>query len=633
MNQTSMRIAPPALRVISLLTGAFLFSLLSIQQGAAQDRNQPVEFGSSPSTPATPEATPADAPAPAATTSRPTRNVGEFPPYSATAEQLRRTAQPYRGSYLSMTKFVPVILLFLLWSWSSQWAYEDGQSLKLRTTYWSTMLLGIGTLGLLLMLIVPSYALGLLLGLAAYGVPLGLYIQERNERVPENAKILTPRHIQNTLIRSLARLGIHLGHSEAIESAIGPPIEFVGKSSGTGNRGEDRARKVESSPSFLSAKELVYDAILRRATDVHLEPKEDELGIRLRIDGVMYPTEPFDKAVGSTIINIFKILGGMDITEKRRSQDGSFRAEMELREIDFRVATQGTRYGEKMSLRILDQSNSVNKLSDLGMRKQLVQKLKNIIDSPHGMFLSCGPTGAGKSTTLYAALNELDAFQRNIITVEDPIEYKMENVTQIEINLKADQTFAKALRSILRQDPDVVMIGEIRDGDTARVACQAATTGHMVFSTVHANDSFTALNRLMDLDVETHMVADSITGIMGQRLARRLCVDCKEAYKPKPEFLQQANLPVEKIEKFYRPPKTREQPCTTCGDLGFRGRVGVYELLEVNDRMRDLVREKSPMSNIKAEARKNGFLYMKEEGIRLVVRGITSIDELMRVVK
>jgi type II secretory ATPase GspE/PulE/Tfp pilus assembly ATPase PilB-like protein len=323
----------------------------------------------------------------------------------------------------------------------------------------------------------------------------------------------------------------------------------------------------------------------------------------------------------------------MDITEKRRPQDGSFRAELEGRDIDFRVATAGTRFGEKMSLRILDQANSVNTLAGLGFREQIRQQILEQIHQPHGMILVCGPTGAGKSTTMYAALNEIDHASHNIITVEDPIEYKMEGVNQIEVNVKAGNTFANALRSILRQDPDVVMIGEIRDGETATIACQAANTGHVVFSSVHANDTITALYRVLELGVEPFMIANSISAIIGQRLCRRLCTDCREAYQPKPELLKQAGLPAQKIEKFYRPPKEQNPPCPKCNGLGYRGRIGVFEVLIITDRMRDMIREKAAMSQIKAEARKNGMLTMKEEGLRLVVKGVTAIDELLRVVK
>lgn len=536
---------------------------------------------------------------------------------------------PHReGYYFSLFKLVPVIGLFFLWCWSTKWADGDSQSLKVRPQFWMTNLLMGGLAGFLICFISPSYLLGFFVLLLGYGGPIGAYIYERNQKVPESAKVMTPKHIRNVVIRTLAKYGIRIGSGEVQESAVGPPITFIGKSKEGG-----RSKAVENSRGYMSAKELVYDAILRRATDIHLEPKEDETSVRLRIDGVMYPTEPFDAAVGQNVINIIKVLSAMDITEKRKPQDGSFRAEMDFREIDFRISTQGTRFGEKMVMRILDQSNSVSSLAQLGMRKPLNDALVRIINQPHGLFLTCGPTGAGKSTTLYAALGEIDSYQRNIITIEDPIEYKMESVTQIEINNKAGQTFAGSLRSVLRQDPDVVMVGEIRDEETAVIACQAANTGHMVFSTVHANDTFTALYRMMDLGVEPFMLSSSLSAILGQRLARRLCPDCKVSYKPKPEFLTKANLPANKIENFYKPPTETEGQCPNCGGLGYKGRIGVYELLELNDRMRDMIRDNAAITQIKAEARKNGMLYMREEGLRLVVKGITSVDEMLRVVK
>jgi len=537
------------------------------------------------------------------------------------------------GWYLSLLCFIPVLLMLMLWAWSTNWVDSDSRSLKVRTEYWNSIIVACGFIGFWAVFFVPQFLIGFAVLLMAYGVPLGLYVQERNGRVPDASKVLTPDHIRKVVIRALARVGIRIGSEESLEAAIGPPIQFIGKSVTGRDLDESRTRQVESSRGFLAARELIYDAVLRRSTDVHLEPKDDELAVRLRIDGVMYPAEPFDRAIGDAIVNVFKVLSALDITERRRPQDGSFRAVLEDRQIDFRVATQGTRHGEKMSLRILDQANSVSKMSGLGLRKQLQEKLRGCIHQPHGLLLCCGPTGAGKSTTLYAALGDLDAYQQNIITVEDPVEYKMDNVNQIEINTKSGQSFANSLRSILRQDPDVVMIGEIRDEETANIACQAANTGHMVFSTVHANDTITALYRMLELGVEPFMIANSISAILAQRLVRRLCPDCRRAYRPKPELLKKHGLPLGKIEKFYRAPKNSEQVCPTCGGLGHRGRIGVFELLIINDRIRDLIREKAAMSTIRSEARKRGMLYMKEEGMRLVARGVTSLDELLRVVK
>ncbi|MGE3315343.1 MAG: GspE/PulE family protein [Planctomycetaceae bacterium] len=540
------------------------------------------------------------------------------------------------GDYFSRWGLFFILVIFAAWMYSSRWVDEDSRALKVRGEFWNSIVLLSGVAGFILMFCFPNFILGFLTLLAAYGVPLGFYINERNRRVPEASRVLTPDHIQKTLIRLLARIGIRIGSRETLEMAVGPPITFMGKTSRGEKNDPSRSRQVENSKGYMAAKELVYDAILRRSTDIHLEPKDGELAVRLRIDGVMYPTEPFDTAVGDAVINIFKVLCAMDITEKRRSQDGSFSAELDDREIDFRVATQGTRHGEKMSLRILDQANSVNSMNGLGLRKQLQEQIRSVIHQPHGLFLSCGPTGAGKSTTLYAALSDIDSYQRNIITVEDPIEYKMPNVNQIEVNTKAGQTFANSLRSILRQDPDVLMIGEIRDAETATIACQAANTGHMVFSTVHANDTITALYRLIELGVEPFMIANSVSAILGQRLVRRLCNECRESYKPSRELLTSLGIPVERIDQFFRPPTQQAEPgetCANCGGLGYMGRIGIFELLVITDEIRDLIRENAPASKVKGAARKNGMLYMREEGLRLLAKGVTSIDELQRVVK
>ncbi|MCA9090532.1 MAG: type II/IV secretion system protein [Planctomycetaceae bacterium] len=557
---------------------------------------------------------------------------GSFVPSRPDHPLLRIEQYPQVGFYFHTVKLLFLLGVFAFWLHYSNWVHEDSRGLRVRPEFWNSWMVLGGTMGFLGILTVPVFAGGFVGMAAAIGAPLGLYIRERNQAVPENRRVMTRDHIQKWTKRQLARLGIHIDGNQKTETGHGPPITFIGKSR-TGKRDESRSRQVESSKGYMAAKELVYDAIQRRTTDIHLEPKDDELAVRLRVDGVMLAAEPFDKAVGDAVVNIIKVLCAMDITERRRPQDGSFAAVLEGREIDFRVASQGTRHGEKLSMRILDQSNSVSTLEGLGMRAKMKEKLEEVIAQPHGLFLVCGPTGAGKSTTLYAAINSIDAYERNIITVEDPVEYKMDNVTQIEINQKSGQTFAQSLRSILRQDPDVVMIGEIRDEETAKIACQAANTGHMVFSTVHANDTITALYRLLDLGVEPFMISTSISAILAQRLARRLCPNCREAYRPNPELLKLVGLPPSKVKEFYRPPQNPEGVCANCGGLGYKGRVGVFELLWINERMRELIRDKAAVSAIRNEARKDGMLYMQEEGLRLVVRGVTSVDEIRRVVK
>jgi type II secretory ATPase GspE/PulE/Tfp pilus assembly ATPase PilB-like protein len=600
----------PSLRRLFFAIGLMGFFLADIQWADAQ---QPAQA----------------APAPQVAPASPGQNSAMYPPYPT---GFRTGERPNNGFYFHTGKLVYLLALFVIWVWTASWIDTDANELKLKPQMWNTVVLLTGVLGILAALCAPNFPLSFMAMTLAYGVPMGVYVVERNKRVPDSGKVLTPRHLRSVALRLLSKVGLHVGSKEARSVSGGPPIRLIGKS-GKGAGEVDRSRQVESSSGYIAARELIYDAILRRTTDIHLEPKEHEMSVRLRVDGVMYPAEAFDRSTGDALINIFKVLSAMDITERRKAQDGSFRAEMEGREIDFRVATQGLQGGEKMVIRILDKGATAKTLVDLGMRKQLIEQMQGIISQPHGMFLTCGPTGAGKSTTLYAALQEINAYENNIITVEDPVEYKMANVTQIEINTKAGQTFANSLRSILRQDPDVVMIGEIRDGETAKIACQAANTGHMVFSTLHANDTIAALFRLIDLEVEPFLLASSISAILGQRLVRKLCSDCKEAYKPSADLLQKIGLPADKVDKFYRPPTKPEGTCPTCNGLGYVGRIGVFELLVIGDRIRDLIRETPNMTAIKAEARKNGMLYMKEEGLRLVVKGTTSIDELLRVVK
>ena len=535
------------------------------------------------------------------------------------------------GLYLNLFKFVPVLLIYLAWIKTVDWVDDDTRTLQnVRFEMWNSLVFFAGILGFLLVWIIPVYLIGLLLLLIAYLAPSLTYAYSRNQTVPDDDKVLTAYHFGEILNGIFKRRMFNV--ERGTDYAGGPPITFVGKTS-TGKVEGDRVAKAEGSGQFIAAKELVYDAILRRATDIHLEPSPEQLSVRYRIDGIMHAAEPFDRPTGDAVVNIFKVLCALDISEKRKPQDGSFGAKFEGREIDFRVATSGSKAGEKLVMRILDNAASVGRFEDIGMRPKMIQSIREIVTQPHGMFLCCGPTGSGKSTTLYACLREIDRFQKNIITVEDPVEYHIDNVTQIEINTKAGQTFAQQLRSILRQDPDVIMIGEVRDNETATIACQAATTGHMVFSTVHANDTVTALFRMLDLGVEPFMIASSVSAILGQRLVRLLCETCKEPYKPKPEFLKKANLPPDKVDVFYRPPKEPEQVCPTCGGTGYMGRTGIFELMVISEAMREMIRENPSIKAIKDEARKNGMIYLTEDGLRQVIQGKTSIEELMRVVK
>jgi type II secretory ATPase GspE/PulE/Tfp pilus assembly ATPase PilB-like protein len=567
------------------------------------------------------------------------------------------------GFYFNPYKFVAVLIVYLIWVRTCWWVDKDAQEVKLSTDRWNPILLGCGAVGLLLVEVVPVFWASWFALVTLFLAPTLLYVGTRNQLVPEEERVLTPDHMRRLW---LAMLGRGKEKEEVKEKGI--PLRFIGKSVTDQRADAGRVRRAQEAPQYRQAQEMVYQAIQVRATDIHLEPTKEEMTVRFRIDGMLQPAKAFDRSEGDAILNIFKVLANLDITEKRQSQDGSFSAEvagptesgkkrpaavegdssgevpMAIREVDFRIATAGSVAGEKMVMRILDRSRTINDLSRLGMRDRMHDQIHSLVTQPHGLFIVCGPTGSGKSTTLYACLGEIDRYQKNVITVENPVEYHIDNVTQIEINPKAGKTFASELRSILRQDPDVIYIGEVRDQETAEIACQAAQTGHMVFTTLHANDTTMALGRLIELGVKPFMVASSTSAILGQRLVRLLCPKCKVSYRPNPELIKRLNLPVpaERIKFFFRAPKPDQarkngeegKPvCSFCNGTGYRGRTGIFELLVITEKVRDLVKDNPNLDAIRQEAMKNGTIPLSQDGMRVVIEGETSIEELLRVSK
>jgi type II secretory ATPase GspE/PulE/Tfp pilus assembly ATPase PilB-like protein len=544
------------------------------------------------------------------------------------------------GMYFSIPKLLAVLVVYLAWVRVCWWVDMDCHELGIRARVWNPLMFASGVAGLLLVWVIPWFIVGYLL-LLTLTLTTGLaYVNLRNQKVPTDERVLTKRHLRELAARYLR---IRFAKEERVERT-GPPVRFIGKSINQTDEDPNRVARAAGSKGYKAAVEMVYEALQFRATDIHMEPTRNQMTVRYRVDGILQPADPFSRGMGEAVINIFKVLSNMDIVEKRKPQDGSFAAEVEGdRRVDFRVATAGSVAGEKLVMRIFDRKQQILDLTELGMREEIHEQVYQLVTQPHGMFIVCGPTGSGKSTTLYSSLNEIDRYQKNVITIENPVECQVPNVTQIEINPKAGKTFATELRSILRQDPDVIMVGEIRDQETAEIACQAAQTGHMVFSTLHANDSVTALVRLLDLGVQPTTMASAISGILAQRLVRVLCPKCKVRYKPNPDMLRKANLPADKIKFFYKPPSPEDQRervegeespvCPSCGGSGYRGRTGIFELLVVNDRIRELIRENPNINALRAEAVKNGMKYLQEDGLRQVIQGKTSIEELLRVSK
>lgn len=375
---------------------------------------------------------------------------------------------------------------------------------------------------------------------------------------------------------------------------------------------------------------LVSGAIKDRASDIHVEPYSGNLKVRYRIDGILYNILSLPRRIESPLVSRIKIMAKLNIAEKRLPQDGRIEIKIADRLVDIRVSVIPTAFGERVVLRLLDKTGSILKLSDLGMHDERIRLLNKLIKSPYGIILVTGPTGSGKTTTLYAALSTINRPEINIITIEDPIEYQMDGVGQIQVNPKIDLTFAAGLRSIVRQDPDVILIGEIRDRETAEIAIQSSLTGHLVFSTLHTNDAASAVTRLIDMGIEPFLVTSSIIAIIAQRLVRLLCPHCKEIYVPDQETLTNLGLDETVLQSniFFR-----KKGCNMCMQTGFRGRTAIFEILIVDDDMKKLVLKTSDANQISDLARKNGMITLLEDGIHKVLAGITTTEEVLRVTR
>ncbi len=387
---------------------------------------------------------------------------------------------------------------------------------------------------------------------------------------------------------------------------------------------------VEDAPIVKFVNLLITQAIQDRASDIHIEPTEHDLRVRYRIDGVLHEVMRSPRNIQSGVISRLKIMSDINIAERRIPQDGRLSVTQSGKKIDLRVATLPTVWGEKVVMRILDNSTAMLDLADLGFSEENYTRYRTSYTKPYGMILVTGPTGSGKSTTLYATLNIVSQPEINVITVEDPVEYRLPGINQVQTNAKAGLTFASALRSILRSDPDVVLIGEIRDHETAQIAIEAALTGHLVLSTLHTNDAPSAVTRLVEMGIEPFLVGSALDCVLAQRLARKLCDKCKEPYQPEPEQLLGARFPWqpgEEIPKLYRP-----VGCTSCAKTGFKGRFALHEVMAVDEEIERLAVQRASAAQINEVAKGNGMTTLRDDGMAKVLAGVTSLEEILRVV-
>lgn len=371
--------------------------------------------------------------------------------------------------------------------------------------------------------------------------------------------------------------------------------------------------------------DIIYSASKDRASDIHIEPLSDEMIVRERIDGELMEARRIPFQFLNPVIARIKIMANMDIAEKRNPQDSRFDINIGEKNLDVRVSVIPTINGEKAVFRLLDKTSKVNKVSELPIDKSDKEKILKIIYKKYGLFLITGPTGSGKTTTAYSMIAELNSINKNIITVEDPVEYKIRYINQIEANQKGGMGFPDALRAVLRQDPDIILVGEIRDEETARIAIQAALTGHFVISTLHTQDSSSAISRLVDMGIEPFLISSSIAGIIGQRLVKRLCGSCKQAYAPEPELLKELGLPAGVNFKFYK-----ETGCDLCRNTGFHGRLNIQEILMPSRNVQKLIIEKADAAQIRNAAIKDGFVPLRMAGLKKVIEGVTTLEEVLQ---
>ncbi len=437
----------------------------------------------------------------------------------------------------------------------------------------------------------------------------------------------------------------YYGMGQSIETAA---MDFAGAKGGAvAEAMELPGATAEDAPVVKLVSMVIAQAIMDRASDIHIDPEGNHIKIRYRIDGVLAEVRTLPREMHAPIVSRVKIMANMDIAEKRVPQDGRFQAKIThsdtgpvvtavFRErnalrmagdvtVDIRVSTLPVIQGETVVMRILDRTQVIMTLEGLNFTADMFDRYRRLITRPYGMILVTGPTGSGKTTTLYASINTIDRKANNLVTIEDPVEYQMMGVNQVQVNPKAGVTFASGLRSILRQDPDIIMVGEIRDRETAEIAIHAALTGHLVFATLHTNDAAGAATRLMDMGIEPFLIASSTIGILAQRLARQVCDRCKKPYQAAPELLKSLGLAAGDVT-FYR-----GEGCPACKNSGYKGRIGIYELMEMNDELRGLIVAKASSSAIKASAAQKGSKTLRQEGLIRAASGITSVEEVLRV--
>ena len=448
-------------------------------------------------------------------------------------------------------------------------------------------------------------------------------VDPQNIEVIDNIRKATKIENIDTVLVSEKGIQKVLDSYYGVAGSVAEIVSFMDKEKNLSAK-SSLSEAAEDPPIIKLVNILIMEAVKDKASDIHIEPDTEFLRIRYRIDGILHEAHQIPAKFQKAIISRVKVISNIDISENRRPQDGKIHLRLENKEIDIRVSTFPTVHGENIVMRILDKTSVLLGLKDLGFDQANLSVFDKLIRQPNGIILVTGPTGSGKTTTLYSALATISSIEKNIITIEDPVEYEIPLIRQTQVNTKAELTFANGLRSILRQDPDVIMVGEIRDKETAEVAIQASLTGHLVFSTLNTNDAPSSLTRLIDMGIEQFLISSSVIGILAQRLVRAICDKCKEKYTPDPSLLHEFGIT--KPMDFYR-----GKGCPKCKNSGFTGRIGIFELLVITEDIRKLINEKASADQIKKKAIQLGLKTLRDDGLDKVDKGLTTIEEVVMV--
>jgi len=566
-----------------------------------------------------------------------TLGAGELLAQEAAADT-GSVASSWRGSgfYLSWVKILASWLVFLAWVGTTDWLSTDCQAVGMGYQRWSPIVFWTFLLAFVLFWLLPIFWVGFPLLLIAYLAPLVTYIVLRNASVPNNQRVLTAAHLRYWFAQRLAVLGIKIEAEKRAPHELGPPVTLTARGGASERDDQVHLLTARQAPGFLDARQLIFEGLSRRANAIMLDYTQQSMAVRVMIDGVWHNDAPQSRETGDPLLEALKALCGMNPQERQKPQKGTFSAEYESKIFAGTLASQGTKTGERALIRFEDQKTPFQTLDDLGMRPQVQKALGELMNLKRGFLLFSAMPAAGLRTGLNVVLHVVDRFTREFAAVEEENNRyeKLENVTVVTYNAAEGQTPDSVLTSLFRQQPDVIVVRDLVNAQTVSMLCQEIREDErLVIGTVRAKDCAEALLRLLAMGAPPADIIPVIGGVVSQRLVRKLCNECKEAYAPTPQVLQQLGIPPGRVQAFYRPPQQPERVCPECGGIGYKGRTGLFELLPVNDAVREVLTSNPKLDSLRQAARGAGMRTFQEEGILLVAKGVTSLPELMRVLK